>query len=105
MRELKAQEQVAELQQQLAKDTLASMVTQMNIGPAGTNAAPITPQQADQDRIDERTSYVDLQDAQFNVTRVKLDLLNAIGGLEDWVKEPTQTAASSHTLDPHVFSH
>lgn len=95
LRELKAQEQVAELQQQLAKDTLASIVTQMNQGSAAANAPPVTPQQADQDRIDERSSYVDLEDAQFNVVKVKLDLLNAIGGLEDWVKQGAQTSTLS----------
>ncbi len=87
LRELEAQEQVAALQQQLAKDTLASAETQMNQGGAGANSAPVTPQQAEQQRIEERTSYVDLADAQFNVTKVKLDLLNAVGGLEDWAKE------------------
>jgi outer membrane protein TolC len=95
LNELEAQEQVAVLQEKLAQDTLASTVTQMNTGSAGANAAPIAPQQADQDRIEERTSFVDLQDAQFNVTRVKLNLLNAIGGLEDWVKLGPQTSALS----------
>ncbi len=103
LRELEAQEQVAVLQQQLAQDMLASTVTQMN-GSTPANGAPVTPQQAEQQRIDERTSYVDLEDARFNVTKVKLDLLNAIGGLEDWAKESGQPAADgrapsgSHSL-------
>ncbi len=87
LRELEAQEEVADLQQQIARDILASTVTQMNHGSADANGPPITPQEADQRRIDERTSYIDLQDAQFNVTKVKLNLLNAVGGLEDWAKE------------------
>ncbi len=95
LRELEAQEQVATLQQQLAQDTLAATVTQMNHGSADANGAPVTPQDTEQQRIDERTSYVDLQDAQFNVTKVKLDLLNATGGLEDWAKEGAQAGAST----------
>lgn len=92
LRELEAQEQVADLQQQLAQDTLTSVVTQMNLGSASANGTPpIAPQQAVQDRIEERTRYVGLRDAQFNVTRVKLDLLSAVGGLEDWAKESPQT--------------
>jgi outer membrane protein TolC len=90
LRELEAQAQVVELLQQLSQDTLAATVTQMNHGSADTRGAPITPQQAEQQRIDERTSYVDLEDAQFNVTKVKLDLLNVVGGLEDWAKEGAQ---------------
>lgn len=93
LRELEAQEQVANLQQQLAKDMLATTVTQMNQGAA--NGAPITPQQADQDRIQERTSYVDLEDAQFSVTKVKLDLLNAVGELESWVRQSSQAAGGA----------
>ncbi|MGC1784032.1 MAG: TolC family protein [Acidobacteriaceae bacterium] len=95
LRELKAQEQVADLEQQLAKDTLAAAVIQMNQGSAAANAPPVTPQQADQDRIDERTRFVDMEDAQFNVVKIKLDLLNAVGGLEDWVKKSAQTSTLS----------
>lgn len=87
LRELEAQEQVADLQQQLAQDTLAATITQMNHVSADASGGPIPPQQAEQQRIEERTSYVDLQDAQFSVTKVKLDLLNAIGDLEDWAKQ------------------
>jgi outer membrane protein TolC len=100
LRELEAQAQVADLQQQLAQDTLKATVTQMNQG--GTNGQPVTPQQADQYRVEERTRFVGLQDAQFNVTRVKLDLLSATGDLEDWAKESPQTPsnASKPTRQP-----
>ncbi len=93
LRELEAQEQVADLQQQLSQAVLASTETQMNHG--GVNGAPVTPQQADQQRIDERNSYVDLEDAQFNVTKVKLTLLNAVGELEDWAKESSQSTGNA----------
>jgi len=87
LRELEAQENVAALQQHLSRDTLAMTVTEMNRGGA---SGPVSPQQAEQQRINERTSYVALQDAQFHVTKIKLDLLNAIGGLEDWAKQGAQ---------------
>jgi outer membrane protein TolC len=94
LHELEAQELVADLQQQLAQDTLTATVTQMNQG--GANGQPVTPQQADQYRVEERTRFVGLQDAQFNVTKVKLDLLSAMGDLEDWAKgsAPTQGNAA-----------
>lgn len=102
LRELQAQEQVADLQQQLAQDTLAATITQMNHGPADANGAPITPLQAQQQRIDERTSFVDLQDAQLNVIKVKLNLLSAAGELEDWVQESVRPkdAAPSVAIEP-----
>lgn len=105
LRELKEQERVAELQQELAQDTLAATITQMNRGAAAANAPPVTPQQAAQDRIEERTSYVDLRDAQFNVTRVKLNLLNAVGGLESWAKESADLGNGSISVTPQVLRH
>jgi outer membrane protein TolC len=98
LRELEAQEQVADLQQQLAQDTLTATVTQMNQG--GTNGQPVTPQQADQYRVEERTRFVGLQDAQFNVTKVKLDLLSATGDLEDWAKETPESPSNAATPNP-----
>ncbi len=103
LRELEAQEQVSDLQQQLSQLTLSSMVTQMNQGSA--SGSPVTPQQADQSRIEERARYVALRDAQFNVTKVKLDLLNAIGGLEDWAKQSGQPQPASGAATPAIPSH
>lgn len=93
--EMEAQARVAELQQQVAKETLASTITQMSQGSAGASAPPITPQQAQEGRIQERTAYVDLQDANFNVIKLKLELLNAMGGLEDWVKQGSASPTPS----------
>ena len=103
LRELEAQAQVADLQQQLAQDTLASILTQMNQG--GNNGQPIPPQQADQYRVEERTRYVDLEDARFNVTRVKLDLMSAVGDLEDWAKETMQPQGAPATSNPQTSPH
>jgi outer membrane protein TolC len=103
LRELEAQEQVADLQQQLAQDTLAATVTQMNQG--GSNGQPVAPQQADQYRVEERTRYVDVEDARFNVTWAKLNLLSAVGGLEDWAKETAQSQGGSGTSNPPDLSH
>jgi hypothetical protein len=91
LRELKAEQTVSELQQQVDQATLASMETQLNQSSSTNGTAPVSPQQADETRIEERTSYVDLRDAQYNVERVELDLLQAIGGLEDWAKQSGQT--------------
>jgi hypothetical protein len=71
----------------------------MNQG--GTNGQPVTPQQADQYRVEERTRFVGLQDAQFNVTRVKLDLLSATGDLEDWAKQSPQTPSNAAAPSRH----
>jgi outer membrane protein TolC len=90
LRELKAEEQVATLQQRLAQDTLAATLTEMNSNSAPVHGSPVTPQQAQQNRIDERTGFVSLEDSKFNVTRAKLELLNAVGELENWAKTSAQ---------------
>ncbi len=103
LRELEAEQEIATLEEQLAEDTLASTLTQMN--GTGGSASPVTPQQADEYRIKERTSYVDLRDAEFNVTKVKLDLLNAIGGLEDWAKQTTSPVLVPGISAPNTPHH
>jgi hypothetical protein len=75
----------------------------MNQG--GNNGQPIPPQQADQYRVEERTRYVDLEDARFNVTRVKLDLMSAVGDLEDWAKETMQPQDAPAATNPQTSPH
>lgn len=99
LRELEAEEQVDDLQRQLAQDTLNSTVTQMNQG--SPNGKPIPPQQAEQDRVDAQTSFVTLEDAQFAVTRLKLDLLSAVGDLEDWAKQSAQPSIVKPSPSTH----
>lgn len=96
LQELKLQQQVATLQQQLAQDSLQAVLTRMNSAP-GADAAPVTPQQADQDRIEERTRFVDMKAAEFNVIKTQLDLLAAVGGLEDWAKSAGNPPDSATT--------
>lgn len=86
MRELKAEEDVAALKQELAKDTLDNVLTQMQHGSGSPDEPAVTPKLAEQSRIDERTSYIDMLNAQFEVERVELNLLRVTGTLEDWAK-------------------
>ncbi|HZC43164.1 MAG TPA: hypothetical protein VE195_03255, partial [Acidobacteriaceae bacterium] len=103
LRELEVEAQVADLQQQLAQDTLTATITQMNQG--GATGQPVTPQQADHQRVEERSRYVGLQDAQFNVTRVKLNLLSAVGDLEDWAKGSAEPQGNPATANPSGLAH
>lgn len=86
LRVLKAQQEVAALKQELAQDTLDSVLTQMKNGTGSPSAPAMTPKQAEQSRMDERSRYIDMLDAEFEVQKVQLELLRATGGLEDWVK-------------------
>jgi outer membrane protein TolC len=86
LRELRAEQDVASLQQQLAQDTLQSLQAQMQNGSGSATAPPVTPQQALQARMDERNRAIDKFDADFAVERVQLQLLRQTGGLSAWIK-------------------
>ncbi len=85
LRELKAEQDVATLQQQLAQDTLSALQVQMQNGSGAATAPAVTPQQAEQARMDERSRYIDKLDADFAVERVQLQLLRQTGGLGTWL--------------------
>lgn len=101
LQELKLRQEVATLQQQLAQSELEAVLTRMNSAPA-PDSIPITPQQADQDRIEERTRYADMKAAEFNVIKTQLSLLSAVGGLEDWAKNSENASpAATTTVQTH----
>lgn len=103
LNELKAQQDVAELQQELAKDTLATVQTQIKNGTGSPDAPAITPQQSEQAQIDERNRYIDMLNAEFDVQHTELELLTAIGGLEAWAKQSVPSNAGSNSIAPQVL--
>ncbi len=91
LRELDAQAAVASLKQQIASEQLKSVLVQMELGNGAGNApgappqlSPIAEQQA---RIDEREKYQDALDAGFDLSKARLNLLRALGHMQDWLNE------------------
>jgi len=89
--ELDAQAEVAGLKQQIAKAQLDSVLAQLELGNgAGTGpgsqpqASPKTEQMA---RIDERQRMQEALDASFDLAKARLNLLRALGHMDDWLKE------------------
>lgn len=85
LRELRAQQHVAQLESELAKDNLATVEQELQSGSGQPNANPVTPQQAEQAHIQERERYIDMLDANLNVSRAELNLLRLTGGIESWL--------------------
>ena len=84
--ELGAQEQVAELQNELAQDQLDAITTQLHLG-SGTPGAPAPlPKDEQAARIRERGHFVDMLETRFQLTQARLSLLRAMGRIEDWAK-------------------
>jgi outer membrane protein TolC len=84
--ELSAQEQVAELQNELAQDQLDAIATQLRLGGSSGGAQPL-PKDEQTAHINERTRFVDTLEARFALTQARLTLLRSMGGIEDWAKE------------------
>jgi outer membrane protein TolC len=91
LKELAAQAEIATLKQQIAESQLKSVLTQLELG-NGAGAGPGAPQQlspkAEQlARIDERQKLEDAIDAGFDLSKTRLNLLKALGHMEDWLNE------------------
>jgi outer membrane protein TolC len=89
--ELRAQQRVARLQDDLAGEQLESVLTQLRDGPAAPGAAALSPTDEMLARIAERQRYVDLLASDLQLTRAELNLLRATGGLGEWLHTPPHT--------------
>jgi hypothetical protein len=83
--------EIASLKQQIAHEQLQAVLTQLELG-NGANAGPGAPAQlspkAEQlARIDERQKFEDALDAGFDLSKARLNLLRALGHMEDWLDE------------------
>jgi hypothetical protein len=84
--ELAAQEQVAELQNELAQDQLDAITTQLSLGSGGTGVAAPLPKDEQGARIRERNNFVDMLETRWQLTQARLSLLRSLGRIEEWAK-------------------
>ncbi len=91
LRELDAEAEIASLKQQIADEQLKSVAAQMELGNGsgnGPGAQPqLSPTAEQQARIDERQKSIDALDAGFDLSKARLNLLRALGHMQDWLDE------------------
>ena len=91
LRELDAQAEIASLKQQIAGEQLKSVQAQMELGNGagnGPGAPPqLSPTAEQQARIDERQKNQDALDAGLDLSKARLNLLRALGHMQDWLDE------------------
>jgi outer membrane protein TolC len=91
LRELDTQAEIAGLKQQIAGEQLKSVLSQMELGNGsgvGPGAQPqLSPEAEQQARIDERRRYEDALEADFELSKARLNLLRALGHMQDWLNE------------------
>ncbi len=82
---LRAQARIADLQEQLAGQQLGAVLLQLASPPTAPNAAPLTPADEMQARIEERARFADALEVRFTLLKAQLSLLRATGELEPWI--------------------
>ena len=105
IRELDAQAEIASLKQQIADEQLKTVLTQLELGNGagvGPGSQPQTSPKAEQlARIDERQKTEDALDAGFELAKARLNLLRALGHMDDWLHElQGQVTTGIHTRKP-----
>jgi outer membrane protein TolC len=91
LRELDTLAEIATLKQQIADEQLKSVLAQLELGNgsgSGPGAQPqLSPKAEQLARIDERQKFQDAQDAGLDLSKARLNLLRALGHMEDWLNE------------------
>ncbi len=91
LRELDAQAEVANLKKQISEEQLKTVQSQLEYG-NGAGVGPgapaqLSPKAEQQARIDERENYQASLDADLNLSKARLNLLRALGHMQDWLDE------------------
>ena len=84
--ELRAQAEVATLQQQLAQQQLDVLRLQLESGTGNPNGPQMTPKDEQNARISERDKYLAVIDASFQLRQAEIRLLRQSGVLETWLR-------------------
>jgi outer membrane protein TolC len=89
--ELDAQAEIATLKQQIASQQLSTVLAQLEVGNgsgSGPGSQPQASPKAEQmARVDERQKVEDAREAAFDLAKARLNLLRALGHMDDWLKE------------------
>jgi len=101
LREFDTLAEIASLKQQIAAEQLKAVQTQLESGNgagAGPGATPQASPRAEQlARIDERQKFVDALDAGFDLSKARLNLLRALGHMDEWLREVVPAPQSQVT--------
>ncbi|MGA2673899.1 MAG: TolC family protein [Terracidiphilus sp.] len=91
LRELDALAEIASLKQQIADEQVKAVEAQLELGNgagSGPGAPPqLSPKAEELARIDERQKFEDALEAGFDLSKARLNLLHALGHMEDWLHE------------------
>jgi outer membrane protein TolC len=90
LRELDVQAEIANLKQQVSNEQLKSVLAQLELGNGASSSAgtpQLSPKAEEQAHIDERDKFIDSLDAALDLGKTRLNLLRALGHMQDWLDE------------------
>lgn len=85
LRELDVVSEIAELKKQIAAEKIKTVDTELNVGNGASSTAQANPSTMQLARIDERDKFIDAEDADFELNKARLNLLEALGHMDDWL--------------------
>lgn len=86
LRELQAQQTLAQLQSQYAQEQLAAVESELKNGNGSPNAAPVTPKEGELAHIEAQQRFEDALKANLSLVRAQLSLMRVTGTIADWVR-------------------
>ncbi len=99
-RTLAAKAEVANLEQQLASQQLASIQTQLQANSANPNVPQRTPKDQANAEIDERGKYVSMLNSRFDLQQAEVQLMRAQGSLDAWLRKAAATPVTTPLPQP-----
>jgi outer membrane protein TolC len=91
LRELAIQAEIASLKQQIAEEQLHAVLAQLELGSGNSSEEgsqqqqQVTPKAEQLARIDASQKYVESLEASMDLSKTRLNLLRALGHMEDWI--------------------
>ncbi len=105
IRELDAEAEVSSLKQQIAKEQLSAVQSQLQYGNGDNRTRQLSPKAEQSAQIDERQKMIDALDAGFDLSKARLGLLRALGHMGDWLHllpspDPSQVPSPAPSQSP-----
>jgi outer membrane protein TolC len=86
LRQLAAQQRVAQVQSQIAQEQLKTVETQLSSGTGLPNAPGVPPTQGQKAHIQERQYYTEMLEADLALVKAELNLMKVTGQIDAWVR-------------------
>lgn len=99
-RTLAVKAEIADLEQQLASQQLASIQTQLQANAANPNVPQRTPKDQANAEIDERGKYVSMLNSRFDLQQAQVQLMRAQGNLDGWLRKAAATPVTTPLPNP-----